>query len=1049
MNTLPVRLRTGELGALEAVTAMRGRLAELLEHEHASLALAQQASGLPGNTPVFTSLFNYRHNTGAEGLDQDHEGLEGMRVLSSSERTNYPLTVSVDDNGDTMSLAIDAVTPIDPEAVGALIRTAVEGLVPLVERALGGEPDEALRDVPVLAPEELHRILTEWNDIGGEVQGTTLPALFEEQAARNPEAVAIVADGERVSYAELDARANRLARLLISRGVGAESVVGACLDRGVELIVALLAVVKAGGAYLPIDPAYPADRVAFTIGDAEAGLVLAAQGSADRLAGLGVEVVALDDPAVTRELAHRGAGVLSADERGELTPEHPAYVIYTSGSTGRPKGVVVTHRNVTSLFARTHDLFGFGSEDVWSWFHSFAFDFSVWELWGALLHGGRVAVVSYEVSRSPEDFLALVEREGVTMLSQTPSAFYQLMAAEERRPQAVRSVRAVVFGGEALDPVRLAGWWERHGAYGPRLVNMYGITETTVHVTFQELTAGDAAGSVVGRGIPGLGVFVLDERLRPVPVGVGGELYVTGRQLARGYLGRAGLSAERFVASPFGAAGQRMYRTGDRARWSSGGRLEYLGRADEQVKVRGFRIEPGEIGSVAAEHPAVAQAAVVASQGTADTRLVVYVVPDNGQDGGELPRLLREFLATRLPEYMVPSAVVVLDALPLTVNGKLDRKALPAPEHTAGTGRAPANAREEVLCAAFAEVLGLESVAVEDDFFQLGGHSLLAVRLVEVLRGRGMSVAVRALFQTPTPAGLAASAGAPQVEVPANLIPADGVEITPEMLPLVELTADEIAAVVATVEGGAANVADVYPLAPLQQGLLFHHLMAEGGVDAYVLPTVLEFESRTRLDAFVEALQLVVDRHDIFRTSIVWEGLAEPVQVVWRKAVLPVEEVTLDPQAGDRVEQLLAVAGLSMDLGRAPLIDMHVAAMPGGEGWLALMRVHHIVQDHTAVEVLLREVGAFLAGRGDMLPEPLPFRTFVAQARGGVAQAEHERYFADLLGDVEEHGLGAPGGADPAAAARAPARGVAPSGDERGDGTARGMGAGAGHGQWP
>ncbi|MFD5797636.1 amino acid adenylation domain-containing protein, partial [Streptomyces diastatochromogenes] len=1003
LNTLPVRVKTGELGALEAVTAMRGQLAELLEHEHASLALAQQASGLPGNTPVFTSLLNYRHNTGAEAEQQGHARPDGMRVLSSWERTNYPLNVSVDDNGDdTMSLAVDAVAAIDPQAVGLLVRTAVEGLVHLVEKALDGEPDEALGNVPVLAPEELHRILTEWNDIGVDVQGTTLPALFEAQAVRTPDAVAIVADGERVSYAELDARANRLARLLVSRGVGAESVVGVCLERGVELIVALLAVVKAGGAYLPIDPAYPEDRVAFTLGDAKAGLVLTAKGPADRLAGSGVGVVALDDPAVARDLARLGAGVLSADERGVLTPDHPAYVIYTSGSTGRPKGVMVTHRNVTGLFAQTQGLFGFGPEDVWSWFHSFAFDFSVWELWGALLHGGRVAVVSYEVSRSPEDFLALVEREGVTMLSQTPSAFYQLMGVEERRPEAVRSLRAVVFGGEALDPVRLAGWWERHGAGGPRLVNMYGITETTVHVTFQELASGDAAGSVVGRGIPGLGVFVLDERLRPAPVGAAGEVYVTGGQLARGYLGRAGLSAERFVASPYGTAGERMYRTGDRARWGADGRLEYLGRADEQVKVRGFRIEPGEIASVVAEHAAVAQAAVVARQDTGDTRLVAYVVPADGREADEFPALVREFLAARLPEHMVPSAVVVLDALPLTINGKLDRKALPTPEYTAGSGRGPANAREEVVCAAFAEVLGLESVGVEDNFFQLGGHSLLAVRLVEVLRGRGVSVSVRAFFQFPTPAGLAASTGATQVEVPKNLIPADATEITPQMLPLVELTADEIAAVVATVEGGAANVADVYPLAPLQQGLLFHHLMAEGGVDAYVLPTVLEFESRARLDAFVEALQLVVDRHDIFRTSIVWEGLTEPVQVVWRKAVLPVAEVALDPQAGDRVEQLLALAGLSMDLGRAPLIGMHVAAVPGGEGWLALMRVHHIVQDHTAVEVLLREVEAFLTGRGGTLPEPLPFRNFVAQARGAVAQSEHERYFADLLGDVQE-----------------------------------------------
>ncbi|WP_353612759.1 amino acid adenylation domain-containing protein, partial [Streptomyces sp. NRRL S-495] len=372
-----------------------------------------------------------------------------------------------------------------------------------------------------------------------------------------------------LSYAELDARANRLARLLVARGVGAESVVGVCLERGAGLVVALLAVVKAGGAYLPIDPAYPDDRIGFTLGDAGARLVLTSAELAGRLGGFGAEVAALDEPSVVRELAALDGGAVEC----AVSPGHPAYVIYTSGSTGRPKGVVVSHGSVTGLFAQAGPLFGgFGADDVWSCFHSFAFDFSVWELWGALLHGGRVVVVPYGVSRSPQEFLALIERERVTVLSQTPSAFYQLAAVEEELPGSVASLRAVVFGGEALDPGRLSDWWARHGDRGPRLVNMYGITETTVHVTFRELSSDEGgAGSVIGRGIPGLGVFVLDEFLRPVPVGVTGEMYVAGGQLARGYLGRPGLTGERFVASPFGVPGGRLYRTGDRAKWSGDG----------------------------------------------------------------------------------------------------------------------------------------------------------------------------------------------------------------------------------------------------------------------------------------------------------------------------------------------------------------------------------------------------------------------------------------------------------------------------------------------
>ncbi|MFI0092038.1 amino acid adenylation domain-containing protein, partial [Streptomyces bobili] len=609
------------------------------------------------------------------------------------------------------------------------------------ERTLAGlveDPDAAIAAVEIVGADERRMLLDEWAGGRGElVDRGTIPELFEVQAALRPDAVAVVFEGRSWTYGEVNAAANRLARHLVQQGAGPERFVALLLPRSAQLVIAVLAVLKTGAAYVPVDPEYPAERIAFVLEDVRPVVTIGPDE---------VDVSGYDE-------GNLCVGVL---------PENPAYVIYTSGSTGRPKGVVVPHQNVVRLLGSTRQWFDFGPDDVWTLFHSYAFDFTVWELWGALLHGGRLVVVPYVVSRSPREFAQLLAAEQVTVLNQTPSAFYQLMAAE----QDGWSLRHVIFGGEALEPGRLEGWFARHGNSGPRLVNMYGITETTVHVSYLELdqnVAAGARGSVIGAAIPDLRVYVLDEGLRPVPAGVTGELYVAGAGLARGYLNRPALTGERFVACPFGAAGERMYRTGDVGRWLADGRLEYLGRGDQQVQLRGFRVELGEVEAVLARHDAVADVAVTLW----DERLVAYVVlADEHVETGEVSQALRGFAAEQLPEYMVPSAVVGLDVLPLTVNGKLDREALPAPAFNTGGGRAPGSVQEEILCQAFAQVLGVDRVGVDDDFFALGGHSLLAVSLVERLRGRGVSVSVRALFQTPTPAGLAAVAAPAEVVVP-------------------------------------------------------------------------------------------------------------------------------------------------------------------------------------------------------------------------------------------------------------------------------------------
>ncbi|MGW7418212.1 non-ribosomal peptide synthetase, partial [Streptomyces sp. NPDC054863] len=858
------------------------------------------------------------------------------------------------------------------------------------------DPARPVTDIDLLSADERHSVLTEWNDTAHEVPVATLLDLFQAQVARTPDATAVIFEDVRLSYADLNARANRLARLMAERGAGPETLVAVHLERSTDLVVALLAVLKTGAAYLPVDPDHPADRVTRLLTDAGPVLLLTtdALNPAD---GGQVPCLVLDAPHLATTLACRSAADLEdGDRTRDLLVDHPAYVIYTSGSTGRPKGVTLTHRGLINRLTWMQGAYRLTSDDRVVQKTPFGFDVSVWEFFWPLTEGAAVVMARPGGHRDPVYLAELIQREQVTIAHFVPSMLQVFVA--EPTAQGCVSLRAVVCSGEALS---VASRDQFHAVLPIPLHNLYGPTEASIDVTaFTSEPGTDAGGGIpIGRPVWNTRVFVLDAALRPVPTGVAGELYLAGVQLARGYLDRPGPTAERFVANPHGGPGERMYRTGDLARWNTGGQLEYLGRTDDQVKLRGFRIELGEIEAALLTHPSVAQAAVVVREDLpGDERLAGYVVAAGDTDVAEI----RADLARVLPEYMVPAVIVVLDELPLTVNGKLDRRALPAPDHSAGgTGRGPSTVQEEILCALFAEVLGLPSVGVDDNFFELGGHSLLAVKLVERARAAGVAVDVRTLFTSPTVAGLAALQSAPKVVLPANGIPAGATTITPEMVTLADLTAEEIDGILAEVPGGAANVADIYPLAPLQEGILFHHLLeGENGTDLYTLPYVLGFDSRPRVDAFLSAMQQVVDRHDILRTAFLWEGLGEPVQVVLRTAPLTVR--TLPLEGTDVVGRLLATRTAPMDVRSAPLLQAGVAQDPGDQRWYVLLEVHHLVQDRTSLALVFDEIRAILSGGGDTLPAPLPFREFVAQARLTIPAQEHERFFAELLGDVSE-----------------------------------------------
>ncbi|MET7767016.1 amino acid adenylation domain-containing protein, partial [Streptomyces sp. NPDC005393] len=686
LNMLPVRARLDSTGALAAVTAMRGQLAALLEHEHTPLAVAQQVSGVQGDTPLFASMLNYRHNTDDHVNDGPAAGMEGARLVFNRERTNYPLSVAVDDDGEGLTLVVDAVAPVDPATVAAMVRTATDGLVAALETALDGGADPALNTVGVLDGADHERMLTRWNETGLEVPGAALPELLAAQAARTPHAVAVVCDDSEVTYAELDARANRLARLLAGRGIGAESVVAVCMERGIDLVVALLGVLKSGAAYLPIDPEYPAERIAFTLADAGVRCVLTGADLVERLAGFegvaGVPAIALDDESVIAETAGLDDGPLTADEFvAPPASANPAYVIYTSGSTGRPKGVVVEHRSLVNFLASMRQRFALTTDDRLLAVTTIGFDIAGLELYLPLLSGAGVVLATPEVVRDPRALRALIRSSGATTLQATPSLWHALVSepAEEGEGAAgdvLAGLRALV-GGEAL-PAELARALRARTA---SVTNLYGPTETTIWSTAAEVATVSGGASSIGAPIANTQVYVLDTTLAPAPAGVAGDLYIAGSGLARGYLGRPGLSAERFVACPFGGPGERMYRTGDTVRWSADGTLEFVGRADDQVKVRGFRIELGEIEAVVASLTPVGRVAVVVREDTpGDKRLVAYVVPADA-DAADLSAAVRDVAAESLPVYMVPSVVVVLDVLPLTPNGKLDRKALPAPDY--------------------------------------------------------------------------------------------------------------------------------------------------------------------------------------------------------------------------------------------------------------------------------------------------------------------------------------------------------------------------------
>ena len=940
-NTLPIRVavsgnpefrellgRVREI-ALEAYAHQDIPFDKLVEELHPERSLS--------HTPLFQVIFAFENTS--QSLEFPGLNMKWMEVDRGTSRCDLSLFIT--DKLDELNCMWEYSTELfDGETIERMMLNYQMLLESILEN-----PAERIGYLRICAGDEKRRLLVEWNsETSVYATDRSIHQLFEARAEQTPDAVALVFEDQRLTYRDLNARANQLAHYLQRLGVGPETPVGVCLDRSAEMIVALLAILKAGGAYVPIDPEYPAERIEFMLKDSRVSVLITAKRLTLTCPELSTKIVYLAEcHEITQEIVENPSS--------EVTPDNLAYVIYTSGSTGRPKGVEVTHETVVHLFAATRDQLGFKESDVWTVVHSSAFDFSVWEIWGCLLLGGCLIVVPREVVQSPQDSFDLLCREKVTVVNQTPSSLHQLL--ESRRQKTGEqdwSVRLIVCGGDALDRDLAAELLQ----LGIPVWNFYGPTENTVWTTCNLIagasqTAVSAALTSIGRPIADMQVYLLSDYLQPVPIGVTGELFIGGKGLARGYLNSPELTMEKFVPNPFsGKPGQRLYRTGDLARYLSDGNIEFLGRLDHQVKLRGFRIELGEIETALSQHPNVAQAVVkIREDRPGDKRLVAYTTAE-----GVMPSAneMRRFLQLSLPDYMLPSAFVLLEAMPLTPNKKVDRQALPAPDYS-GSGVIPQFAEpldpvKEVLANIWARVLGLENISVHDNFFEHGGHSLLATQVMSRIREAfHVELPLRALFESPTIAELAE-------KLEAAIQTQQGLQ-APPLVPI------------------ARN--RKLPLSFAQQRLWFLDQL-EPGSSFYNIARAVQLRGPLKVDALSEALNEIVNRHESLRTVFGSDGDQFQAIAAPQSVHLPLINLAAVSDAQRNIESERVAAeeiGKPFDLSRDPLLRACLIRVDADDHVLVLT-LHHIAADGWSLAVLFRELTVLYKAFANEKPSPLP-----------------------------------------------------------------------------
>jgi len=1001
VNTLAIRLDLSDTVTVEDVL-MQIKYACLGAYTNQDFPLANlielgRRSRGSNTSPIVQVMFAWQDD---EPLDFTFQDVEVENLTVPFVASKFDLSLNLNDFGQFIQGRLEFSTALyTKKTVKRIERYLISALREIVRA-----PKQLRSEVRLLTAAERAEILDGWNDtVRDYPDNVCIHKLIEMQVEVSPDAQAVAFEGESLSYSSLNTQANKLAHHLRTLGIGPDLLVAVHMERSLELVVALFAIFKAGGAYLPLDPSYPEERLKFMVEDADPLIILTheeTKSALDAILERAARSKVLDINTDAIRWAAQSAKNPEPNDVG-LMPEHLAYVIYTSGSTGVPKGVMIEHRGLVNRLEWMQASFKLSAQDAVLQKTPFGFDVSVWEFFWPLIAGSKLVIAPPHDHKAIDKLATLIKREKVTTLHFVPPMLALFL--EHENISKFSSLTRVICSGEALTISQMKHFKEL--APNLSLYNLYGPTEATIDVSAWNCCEEDLPDTAltvpIGRPIWNTRLYILDGNLAPVVSGVSGEIYIGGVGVARGYLNQPELTGERFIESPF-VQGDRLYRTGDIGRYFPDGNIEYLGRNDFQVKIRGVRIELGEIEARLTEHPLIRESIVMARTGGYDEKQLVayYTLHEHAQLD---THSIRNYLSSFLAEEMTPAAYVCLGAFPLTANGKVDRKALRPPnEQDLATQayEAPKGTVEETIAQVWEEVLELKRVGRNDNFFNLGGDSFRAVRVSALLCERGIKCSVRQIFEAPNLAAITQDKQAGlNVEVPDYIIETDCQKITPAMLPLTKLNQTQIDTIVASVPGGISNVKDIYSLTALQEGILFHHLIAEHG-DPYILSYIFSFDNRQCLDTFIAALKNIVKRHDVLRTSMHWNKIIDPVQVVWRHAPFNAEEIEFDPTLGSAVDQLKEMYYFPLDLGTAPVMQLVIGLDMIDGQWVALWRIHHCVVDHISFDIIRSEISSYFLRQEYALPTPLPFRNHVAVVRAEQNSAQARIFFQQLLGDV-------------------------------------------------